>query len=51
MTSNATAREGFTKERDFADPQLLHGGRRFPISLYRRLEVPGLPAGTVCAVR
>jgi hypothetical protein len=51
MATNPTAREGFALEREFADPQLLHGGRKFPITLYRRRDVPGLPAGTVCAVR
>ncbi|MBI5478363.1 MAG: glycosyltransferase family 39 protein [Deltaproteobacteria bacterium] len=50
MTSSPALRRSFAVERQIVDPQLTHG-RGFPITLYRRRDLPGLPAGVVCAPR
>jgi hypothetical protein len=51
MATEPTARASFTVEREVVDTRLLHGGRPFRITLYRRGDRPGLPAGVVCAPR
>jgi len=47
MESNPTVRKFFKRDRDFVDTKLKHF-RGFPITLYRRLDTPGLPEGKVC---
>ncbi len=37
----------FVADRRFDDPELLHF-RSYPITLYRRVDRPGLPSGMVC---
>jgi hypothetical protein len=51
MAQNATAARYFVSEREVADTELLHFGKRFVITLYRRQDVAGLPEGMVCDVR
>jgi hypothetical protein len=48
MGTFPTARQNFVLEREFADPQLLHGGHSYVIALYRRRDLAGAPAGSVC---
>ena len=48
MAKNPVVKRCFVKERDFLDPDLVHF-HDFPIHLWRRSDVPGLPEGKVCA--
>ena len=50
MASNPALARTFAREQRFVDPQLLHRSD-FPITLYRRNDLPGLPAGRVCEAR
>jgi hypothetical protein len=47
MSGNPVASASFRLDRTFVDSELVHF-RGFPISLYRRVDRPGLPAGRVC---
>ncbi|HEY3351642.1 MAG TPA: glycosyltransferase family 39 protein [Polyangia bacterium] len=51
LAQSPTVARYFQREREFADRRLLHHGRAFPITLYRRQDVPGLPPGLVCDAR
>jgi hypothetical protein len=50
LASSPALRRAFAAERQVVDPRLTHG-RGFTITLYRRRDLPGLPAGTVCPSR
>ena len=51
MAQNPTTSRYFVPEHEVTDSTLLHFGRAFPITLYRRQDVDGLPDGMVCDVR
>ena len=51
MAQNETTSKYFVGEREVVDSTLLHFGKPFPITLYRRRDVTGLPDGMVCDVR
>jgi hypothetical protein len=48
MAQNETASKYFVAEREVVDSTLLHFRKPFPITLYRRRDVEGLPEGMVC---
>lgn len=50
MASNATVRDFFEKDKVFVDQKLLHFAP-FSITLYRRVDKPGLLEGLVCEPR
>jgi hypothetical protein len=48
LAQDRTVTRFFAREREFRDTRLLHHGRSFPITLYRRQDVAGLGDGLVC---
>ena len=47
MEKNPFMKKYFIRDKVFFDPELAHF-RTFPITLYRRIDTAGLPAGKVC---
>lgn len=50
MANNPTIKKYFTQDTTFADHQLKHF-KIYPITLWKRLDVSGLPFGMVCDVQ